>query len=180
MKIQQRASKSWAKTSRTAALPKWTNLLGVALLVVVVIGLVVRTSHPSSSIPTVPNTIPPVTTTSTPATTTTSYSATTSLRTTSNTSRTIPTPALVVAREAAAAVYTGNISNIPMTPSAVYNAPYTYSPDPSVTSPTVSPTGTTTLTFYFQVVTSPGTAPVNQVITVTDATGSWQWVGEAA
>ena len=54
MKIQQRASRSWAKTSRLAALPSWTNMVGVVILVLIVAVLAFRALSPAHhTIPTV-------------------------------------------------------------------------------------------------------------------------------
>jgi hypothetical protein len=179
MSIKQRASRSWAKTSRKAALPTWTNLAGAAALATVVVVLLAKIFliHGPAPIATIANTVPyPTATTSS---TTVSTGASVSIPSTSGSTQSVPAAALTVANAAAVALYTGNFAGVPLAPNAKYHAPSIRYHNPQVTSPTVAGPGTNTLTFYFDVAPTPSSATISVTINVENTAGKWAWAGEA-
>lgn len=184
MQIKQRSTKYLSKTTRRAALPSWTNLVGALAIVAVIIIVVIKSlSGHTTVIPTISGTIPyttPTTTTSTPGSTAPPAGTTVSLPTSAGGFQSVPTSALSSARAAAIALYTGNFANVHLAPHAAYHAPSTYYPSPIVTSPSVAGPGSATLTFYFDVQPSASAATQRASITVEDVSGVWSWIGEAS
>jgi hypothetical protein len=178
MTLQQRASKSWAKTSRTAALPPWTNLLGGVLLVVLILGLIVHAGSHTTPLATIASNVP-ITSPSNTTKTTLATPASSSILTTSGTVTHVPAAALRVGEAAARAVYSGNLNGLALTPSAIYTAPGVYYPSPKLSRPRLQAATSSSLTFSFSVLPHPGLTVMQQVVTVTNVNGPWQWTGEA-
>jgi hypothetical protein len=190
MSVKDRASRSWARQSRLASLPSWTNPVGAVVLILVLLIILVKalTGGGGSTIPTLPYAAPttPLSSTPTtlgstnPTTVSTTPGSAIALPTSTGGYQNVPVLAIAAARAAATALYTGNFSRVPLAPGASYRTPTKFYPSPTLTSPRVAGQGTSSLTFYFDVTPAPGATTLSQAVTVIQAGSTWAWIGEAA